>query len=131
MTNSHYNHSLGKTKKKCLYTALKTTKHVFSERGNLDPIVKALFSSCKLGYLQPQTFQKNTLVLFLFITVFLVKYLSFQKEVACLPLLAGKSSESTFSLISVTIGMRVNTYRKLFPDLFSHVNGSVCNVITT
>ena len=51
----------------------------------------------KAGYLQPQTFQKNTLVLFLFITVFLVKYLSFQKETACLPLLAGKSSESTFS----------------------------------
>ena len=51
----------------------------------------------KAGYLQPQTFQKNTLVLFLFITAFLVKYLSFQKETACLPLLAGKSSDSTVS----------------------------------
>ena len=51
----------------------------------------------KAGYLQPQTFQKNTLVLFLFITAFLVKYLSFQKETACLPLLAEKSSDSTVS----------------------------------
>ena len=51
----------------------------------------------KAGYLQPQTFQKNTLVLFLFITAFLVKYLSSQKETTCLPLLAGKSPDSTVS----------------------------------
>ena len=42
-----YNHNLEKTKKVSLHSSKTTGKHVFSECGNLDPIVKALFSSCK------------------------------------------------------------------------------------
>lgn len=71
--------------------------------------------------LQPQTRQKNILLLFFFLySKNLVKILSFLKETGCLPQLAGKTSDSTVSPIREIIGMAVNTYKTLSPDIFAH-----------
>ena len=50
----------------------------------------------------------------------LVNHLSFLKETGCLPVVAGKSSESSILHNMVINCMTVNTYRTFFPDIFTH-----------
>lgn len=92
----------------------------FCEPGFRDTMAKAVYSPGKLE-LQPQTRQKNTLLLFFFhYSKNLVKILSFLKETGCWPQLAGKTSDSIVSPIREIIGMAVNTYKTLCPDIFTH-----------
>ena len=97
----------------------------YRERGFCEPrfrgtMAKAVYSPGKLE-LQPQTRQKNTLLLFFFhYSKNLVKILSFLKETGCWPQLAGKTSDSIVSPIREIIGMAVNTYKTLCPDIFTH-----------
>lgn len=50
----------------------------------------------------------------------MVKILSFLKETGRFPQFAGRTSDSTVSPIREIIGMAVNTYKTLFPDIFTH-----------
>ena len=74
---------------------------------------------------QPETVRKTDWFIFLFIITTLVMFMSFLKEKGCLPILGGKSRDSTFFPIRVKTGMAVNSYNTLPWPLFSW-NGTLC-----
>ena len=87
----------------------------------LGPDGKTVFSSCESWIVLAWKCQKNV------ITTTLVLFMSFLKEKGYLPVLGGKSCDSTVSPIRVKTDMTVNSYNTLSWPLFSW-NGALCPV---
>lgn len=83
-------------KKEMCENTVKNHKTCFCELGNWTLLVNVTCSTCGSWIIVAPNCQKIHQFILLFITMTaLVKFLSFLKKAGCLPLLVGKSSEST------------------------------------
>ena len=91
----------------------------FWEPGNWHLMEKEVFSHCKSWRLAALSLPKNQIGSFFVFITSLAKFLSFMKSTGSLAILAGKSSDSTFTPNQGNTGMATNTHRAFSPDIVS------------